>query len=484
MDNEQTLETKYNICEADFQITNLYKTSVVASTSSEKDLQPYWDASCLERSRRLLLLTEIGFAGSDLNSLSLSQINLERTSWFSTKHHSHLKKNLLETSSQLSTFSHPGFTVCENIISKSKKIRIYPKKNRKLNNYLGLSRYWYNQTIEYLRQPKTTANFFEIRKLLKTKTQPSWAFECPSRIIDHSIKEACKAVSNAKLKFLQTKKFQEVKFKTKKSYSQGFGFDKQSLNKNFVFGKKEDRIYFKSTEVFDVEQEGTKIIKENGRWYIIVPGRATIKKPENQRFGIVALDPGVRTFITYYSQEFHGKIGEGDFNRIFRLCLNLDKMISKSSKCKAKQRRSIKRACQKLRWKIKDLINDLHKKTANFLVKHFDVILIPTFETQEMVSKLRSKTARSMLNFAYYRFKQFLKHKAREYSCLVIEVSEAWTSRTCSYCGKVYPKNSKKVMKCDCGAIVDRDLNGARGIYLRALRASSFQLNQYGWFEC
>ena len=204
------------------------------------------------------------------------------------------------------------------------------------------------------------------------------------------------------------------------------------------------------------------------------PYKSTIKKPENQRFGIVALDPGVRTFISYYSEFFHGKIGEGDFKRIFRLCLNLDKMISKLSKCKSKQKRSIKKACQRLRWKIKDLIDDLHKKTASFLVKHFDVILIPIFETSQMASKLRNKTARSLLTFSHYRFKQFLKFKAKEYSCEVLEVSEAWTSRTCSYCGKIHPKNSKKILKCTCGASVDRDLNGARGIYLRALRASSY----------
>jgi len=51
----------------------------------------------------------------------------------------------------------------------------------------------------------------------------------------------------------------------------------------------------------------------------------------------------------------------------------------------------------------------------------------------------------------------------------VIEVSEAYTSKTCSYCGKMHKIGSKKRMKCSCGADIDRDLNGARGIFLRAL---------------
>jgi len=37
-----------------------------------------------------------------------------------------------------------------------------------------------------------------------------------------------------------------------------------------------------------------------------------------------------------------------------------------------------------------------------------------------------------------------------------------------AFCGKIHQIGSKKVMKCECGANVDRDLNGARGIFLRA----------------
>ncbi|MEZ5670882.1 MAG: zinc ribbon domain-containing protein [Thiotrichaceae bacterium] len=48
-----------------------------------------------------------------------------------------------------------------------------------------------------------------------------------------------------------------------------------------------------------------------------------------------------------------------------------------------------------------------------------------------------------------------------------------YTTKTCSYCGKQHNMGSKKVMNCSCGAHVDRDLNGARGIYLRALSVTT-----------
>ena len=44
--------------------------------------------------------------------------------------------------------------------------------------------------------------------------------------------------------------------------------------------------------------------------------------------------------------------------------------------------------------------------------------------------KIKSKTVRNMLTFAHYRFKLFLKHIAFEYGKTVIDVSEAYTSKT------------------------------------------------------
>lgn len=138
-----------------------------------------------------------------------------------------------------------------------------------------------------------------------------------------------------------------------------------------------------------------------------------------------------------------------------------------------RQKRSLNRAAQRLRWRIRDLVDDLHKKVAHFLVTRFEVILLPTFETQQMVSKLNSKTARAMMTWAHYRFKQHLKAKAEEYSAAVVEVNEAYTSKTCSYCGNIQNIGSKKRFRCRCGVEVDRDHQGARGIFLRALSVTT-----------
>jgi putative transposase len=321
-----------------------------------------------------------------------------------------------------------------------------------------------------LNQPDIKASLYEVRKVVqKGDAIPEWAFECPQRIREHAMSDACEAVKNAKAKCMKTGQFQKVSFRAKRDPIQSFGFDKVSLNQHFVFGSKKFKLEFDATESFSVDLEGTRIVREGNRYFVIIPQKRHYQAPENQRIDAVALDPGVRTFIAFYSEVLHGKIGEGDFQRIYRLCLFLDKIYSKIAKAKCRQKHRLKQAAERMRWKIFDLIDELHKKTANFLCRTFNRIFIPSFETAQMVTKLCSSVARNMMTFAHYRFKQFLMAKGQEYFCEIIECNEAYTSKTCSYCGKIHKIGSKKRMECDCGAKVDRDLNGARGIFLRAL---------------
>lgn len=65
------------------------------------------------------------------------------------------------------------------------------------------------------------------------------------------------------------------------------------------------------------------------------------------------------------------------------------------------------------------------------------------------------------------KFQNFIKQRSGRGSCKVIEVSEAYTSKTCSYCGRIQNIGSKHRLICKCGVNVDRDFNGARGIFLK-----------------
>ncbi len=85
--------------------------------------------------------------------------------------------------------------------------------------------------------------------------------------------------------------------------------------------------------------------------------------------------------------------------------------------------------------------------------------------------RIRSKSVRQMLTLSHYQFKQFIKHKAFEHNKVVLDVNEAYTSKTVSWTGEIVKNlgGSKIIKSQSTGQKMDRDLNGARGIFLRAL---------------
>jgi putative transposase len=463
------LNAKKNLCESITRTTKSSVISEVESTSKENNSCGFWNKQALEMSKRLWLPIEIDCVDLDLNSLNGSSLNTMLNSWFSMTVKVPHNKNLSQTCYQSLQFSRVEFTDSENILKRSRKIRFYPTKQQKalLFKWFGVSRYSFNKTIEYLRQPNTKADWKSIKTDL-IHNLPYWAKEVPYQIKSIAIKDACDAVKNAKLRFKQTGQIQKVKFRSRKNADFNLYIPKTAL--------KDAGFYHTLTGVINLREPigevkyDCRVILENGRYFVIKPEDRAIKRPDNQRLPVVALDPGVRTFQTIYSENIAGKFGESDFSRIYRLCYMLDSLYSKRKK-EHSNRYNLK--LKRIRWKIKDLISEIHHKLALFLVKTFDCVLVPSFETSDMVTKLHSKVARAMLGWSHYRFKQFLKCKAQEYSCEVVEVNEAYTSKTCGKCGFIQNIGSKKIMKCSCGLELDRDLNGARNIFLKNIHLAS-----------
>ena len=134
----------------------------------------------------------------------------------------------------------------------------------------------------------------------------------------------------------------------------------------------------------------------------------------------------------------------------------------------------MRRAANRIRLRIENLVIELHRQAARFLVDNYNVILLPGFETSEMVERgrrrIRSKTVRNLLTLAHYRFKRFIRHKAVETGVIVLDVNEAYTTKTVSWTGEVLENlGGASVVVSQDGERMDRDYNGARGIYLRAL---------------
>lgn len=139
----------------------------------------------------------------------------------------------------------------------------------------------------------------------------------------------------------------------------------------------------------------------------------------------------------------------------------------------------MRKAGARIRTKIRQLIDDFHRKLAKFLCTNYNVVLLPSFQTKNMLRRgqrrIGSKTARAMSTWSHYRFQHRLIYKSREYPwCKVLIVNEAYTSSTCGRCGSINSNlGSNKIFTCSqCQLHCDRDLHAARNILLRFISSS------------
>lgn len=86
-------------------------------------------------------------------------------------------------------------------------------------------------------------------------------------------------------------------------------------------------------------------------------------------------------------------------------------------------------------------------------------------------SRLNKRVKFVMQMLSHYKFRQHLKNKCNEYGCEMIIVTEEYTSKTCTNCGKIENNFIKREKKCsNCNYRINRDIGGARNIFIKNLR--------------
>ena len=433
------------------------------STTAERDLQPYWNDYIEAISSHLWLPTETGSPGSAPNSSSKCSSKTVANSWFSTSEISAPRRNSPRIYSPSLLSSLPEPTDSAGTGRKSRKIRIYPDRQQKatLKLWFDAARFTYNHTIELLNSdgaPK--ASWLGVKKDILTRL-PDWTKPVPYEVKSNAVRDACLAVSavkkfNKQLKadkdkwFRQEEDFAKAHFRSRRDDSQTIFIHASALSHRGVYHTLLGEL--KRREPIPHAHGDAKLTLRHHQYHLSVPfkkmgphiSESNLRPQAPDQVRVVALDPGVRNFITWFSEDGCGKLGEQDFGRIQRLCQHQDNLLSRATQAPSRKRRNMRRAAERMTVRIQNLINELHHKTARYLVDNFDVILLPAFETSDMVTRgqrrIRSKTVRNLLTFAHHRFRNFLKHKASENGRTVLIVNEAYTSKTVSWTGEINHK--------------------------------------------
>lgn len=181
------------------------------------------------------------------------------------------------------------------------------------------------------------------------------------------------------------------------------------------------------------------------------------------------IDPGIKTFLTLYSEEETYEIGhEIDFERYFKKIDAIHYLYNTGKYTKAKYKKRLAKVNGKLQRKVRDM----HFKVAKMLCTKYNVIKIGVLNVKSIMSRkkknpLSQQDKRKLSALSHYKFREILKYQGKKYGSTVQEVNEYMTTKTCSTCEKKYNIGRSRVYECpnrDCGMIADRDINAAKNI--------------------
>lgn len=409
-----------------------------------------------------------------------------------------LQQSLPKTSYRSLRFSQPDTMELEST-RFCRKIRFYPNREQTvlMNKCAGASRFFYNKAVSILKErgvkgllsrPKLRPLVMQSDETIPEGHEMAWQKEVPYDTRQEAIADAIQSYKNNldALKHGRIKFF-DVKFRSKKATTQSFRVNQNALNieKRTIFVqrlKKRSKLRFRKRDVSKYLEDGTldgnfMIIRTKpGRWYICLPRTREAPIFENPVYKSVFLDPGVRSFQTFYSPDgVCGKIGGDEVNsKLQKLARRHDKLwsVSDGKDVVSKTKSNIRARCAVIRHKMKSHVDDLHWQTCSFLCNTFQNIFLPRFEVAKMVkgSPLGSDITRKMLQLSHGKFRERLLSYAKTKHRNVYLVGEEYTTRTCGGCGRLKQMEGNKVYDCpSCGERIDRDYNGARNICLKVV---------------
>ncbi|GAC98799.1 hypothetical protein PHSY_006394 [Pseudozyma hubeiensis SY62] len=152
----------------------------------------------------------------------------------------------------------------------------------------------------------------------------------------------------------------------------------------------------------------------------------------------------------------------------------------------AKRRRRLDRQARAIRYKMSNLVTDLHCRVAHHMALTSDVIVMPRMEVRNMIrrrgARLHRNTKRRLMAWGHCAFLNRLSIKCRDIGTdqryekrqtVLLVQPEPYTSNTCGQCGHLNDRlGSSRTFACsdpECQYVADRDRNGAYNMAVRAI---------------
>ncbi len=213
--------------------------------------------------------------------------------------------------------------------------------------------------------------------------------------------------------------------------------------------------------------------KANGYYVTLSLDDKTIPeiKPDFNADNVVGIDVGLIDFIVTSDNQ---RIAAPKFLRKSeRKLKSAQRRVSRRIKGSNRRKKAIKKLGIQHK-KVADTRKDFHFKTANNLLKKYDVIAVEKLNIKGLA---KSRLAKSVNDAGWGQFISILTVKAENAGLKVVAVNPSGTSQECSSCGtKVIKPLSQRTHDCpNCKVSLCRDLNASLNIKERGTHALKAQ---------
>lgn len=161
----------------------------------------------------------------------------------------------------------------------------------------------------------------------------------------------------------------------------------------------------------------------------------------------------------------------------------IDSAKSRRDHCKKNSNRHVRinSSVRKMHKKLSNQNKDFqHKLSRKIVDGDINTIIVGDLNVTQMTQTKNGKKNRKLNRSTQGlgnlgRFVQFLTYKAELVGKKVIEIDERNTSKECCVCKNThYMPLSERVMSCECGNVIDRDINSSINIMTRFLSQNAF----------
>ena len=362
---------------------------------------------------------------------------------------------------------------------KSFKYRIFPTKLQRtaLQNNLDACRWVYNKTLEVRRDAYQNAGD-SLSRYDTVKMLPAWKAESEWLKSGHAqaMQDAQTRVDLAfRAFFRRVKNGEKPGYPRFKSYHRydSFTYPQEKGNWRFL-----DNGKLRMSKIGDVKiklhrpLEGkvkTMTVTRDrlDKWYVCF-SCVVDPTPRPPTDKVVGIDLGLTTFATMsngdkITRQRWMKQDEKDLKRVQRKVSRLPKGSS--------ERRKAVCALNHIHVRIANRRKDFAHKEARKLVDMYQFIAFEDLDILDMQSLGNKTINKGVADVAWRQFVECCSSKAAEAGRTVVLVDPRNTTKECSSCGEIVPKDLRvRIHECPhCGLILDRDENAALNILGRGL---------------